>query len=499
MALRDRLLPKTLISSQEVRVPEMALGYLVAPFCAMVANAVFGSYLNRYYVDVLGWTRFGAFATLLPIVSSILVIAGNLYVGSLIDRTRTSAGKARPYLIAAAPLAVVAIVLLLMTPREGSAGIQMLWIALTYNLYYAVAYPCYFTAHSSLVALSTRDQDKRGILATLSNASSVAAAGIGASVLAPILLQPFMFVAGDSGSIDVAASYANWRILSIAFALVTAAGIMLEYLFTRERVTEEGLDDDAPASTENRSVREHIAACTGDRTWRLVMLFVLVFQFGQLCKNASMSFYCRWMFDAATGSATPEAASAALMSAMGMIGGIPAGPGMLIAWPLAKRIGKRHAIMYGLIFALAGGLVAFLNVNSFPVVAASVVLKAIGIIPAQFVLLALISDVLDRLEEKNGFRSDGFTMSLYSSVMVGLGGLGTGIINGMLTFSGYSNVGYAVDPATNTLIDDLATWAGPVVYQQLGGTGAVLALAYLGIDVISFAISILLLRRIDLD
>ena len=56
----DRLLPPTLSTSSEVRLPEMALGCLVAPFCAMVANAVFGSYLNRYYVDVLGWTRFGA-------------------------------------------------------------------------------------------------------------------------------------------------------------------------------------------------------------------------------------------------------------------------------------------------------------------------------------------------------------------------------------------------------------------------------------------------------
>ena len=60
-------------------------------------------------------------------------------------------------------------------------------------------------------------------------------------------------------------------------------------------------------------------------------------------------------------------------------------------------------------------------------------------------------------------------------------------------------MGYAVDPATNALIDNLATWTGTVVYQQLGGTGAVLALAYLGIDVISFVVSLLLLRRVDLD
>ena len=85
-------------------------------------------------------------------------------------------------------------------------------------------------------------------------------------------------------------------------------------------------------------------------------------------------------------------------------------------------------------------------VSSVLVVAASVVLKGIGIIPAQYVLLALISDVLDQLEEANGFRSDGLTMSIYSSVMVGLGGLGISLINGLLAFSGYSNVGYAVDP-----------------------------------------------------
>ncbi len=41
----------------------MVIGYFLAPFCAMLANSIFGAYLNRYYVDVLGWTKFGAFAT----------------------------------------------------------------------------------------------------------------------------------------------------------------------------------------------------------------------------------------------------------------------------------------------------------------------------------------------------------------------------------------------------------------------------------------------------
>ena len=463
----EKFLPPTRIQSANVKIQEMLLGYLAAPFCAMIANAVFASYLNRYYVDVLGWTKFGVFASLLPIVSSFVVILGNLMVGQWIDNTRTAAGKARPYLILSIPLVAAAVLLLFMTPTGAGSGAQMLWIAVTYNLYYALAYPCYYTAHSSLVSLSTRNANQRGLLATLSNASTVAAAGVGASILAPILLQPFMFVSGPEG-IDMAASYRNWRVLSIAFALLSAAGIVLEYFFTRERITEEAMT--LNLKEEKIPMRKHIEACTKDRCWWLVILFVLVFQFGQLCKNSSMSFYSRWMFDSVINAANPENASAALMSTLGLVGGLPSAVGMFIAWPLANKLGKKRSIVIGLAFALAGGLVAFVNVNSFPVVVFAVVLKGIGIIPAQYVMLALISDILDHLEAKNGFRSDGFTMSLYSSIMVGLGGLGMGIINAMLTFSGYSNVGYPVDPATVTLIDNLESWTGGIIYRQLGGT-----------------------------
>ena len=489
-------LPPTRIKSSSVKIQEMLFGYLAAPFCAMISNAVFGSYLNRYYVDVLGWTKFGVFATLLPMLSSFVVILGNLMVGQWIDNTRTAAGKARPYLLISIPMVAVAIILMFMTPTEASAPVQMIWIAVTYNLYYALAYPCYYTAHSSLVSLSTRNASQRGLLATLSNASTVAAAGVGASIIAPILLQPLMFVSGPNG-IDITASYANWRIISIAFALLSAVGIILEYFFTRERITEESLN--LNLKEEKIPMSQHIKACTSDKYWRLVILFILVFQFGQLCKNSSMSFYSRWMFDSVVNSANPESASAAIMSPLGLVGGLPAALGMFVAWPLANKIGKKRSIVIGLAIAAVGGLIAFLNVNSFPIVCTAVVLKGIGIIPAQYVMLALISDILDHLEAKNGFRSDGFTMSLYSSIMAGLGGLGMGIINAMLTFSGYVNTGYAVDPATVTMLDDLSTWTGDIIYRQMGGTEQVLAFVYLGVDIIAGILAILLLWKMDVE
>ena len=52
----DSPLARTKITSANVKPREMLLGYFVGPFCAFISNAIFGSYLNRYYSDVLGWT-----------------------------------------------------------------------------------------------------------------------------------------------------------------------------------------------------------------------------------------------------------------------------------------------------------------------------------------------------------------------------------------------------------------------------------------------------------
>ncbi|WP_418969092.1 MFS transporter [Alloscardovia omnicolens] len=445
----DSPILKTRITSAQVKPPEMILGYFVGPFMAFISNAIFASYLNRYYSDVLGWTdtsRFGMFSSMLPMVSVIFVIAGNLVVGRLIDNTRTSQGKARPYMFLSIPFVVVAIALLFLTPTGTSPAVQMVWIAVSYNLYYAVAYPLFYTAHSSMVALSTRNSHQRGLLATLSNASGVAAVGVGASILVPILLQSYLFVDGGAGGIDTAASYAHWRVVMIVLCILTAVGIMLEYYFTRERITEENMK--LNIVEEKLSMARQAKVCMSNAYWWIIIAYFLLFQLSGMVKNGSMSYYTRWMFD----GINTEAGAGAAMSTLGLIGGIPTAIGMLIASPIANKFGKRNSVAWGMVIAVAGGAVSLLNVHSLPIVIIGVVLKGIGSIPAMYVTLALLSDVLDHLEAKNGFRSDGFTMSVYGAIMVGMTGLGNGLINAMLSAVGYNPLATAQNIAVQNVL-----------------------------------------------
>ena len=458
---------KTKIVSANVKPGEMILGYFIGPFLALISNAIFGSYLNRYYSDVIGWTDtsvYGVFSAVLPMISVVFVILGNLLAGRLIDKTRTVQGKARPYMFISAPIITIAISLLFLTPMDKSIQIRMVWIAVSYNLYYAVAYPFFYTAHSSMVALSTRNSHHRGVLATLSNASAVAAVGIGASIVIPVLLQSFIFKE-TNGIIDQAASYKNWQIVMIVLCIITFLAIIFEYYFTRERVTEENIKLDIKEKPV--SMLKQVKACVNNRYWWLIVIYFLLFQLAGLIKNGSMSFYSRWIFD----SVSDETTAGRAMAALGLIGGMPTALGIFFAWPIARKLGKQKAIILGLIITVTAGSVGLFNPHNFITVCIGRFFRSIGSVPAMYVSLALMSDILDHLEAKNGFRSDGFTMSVYGSIMVGLMGIGNGVINTLLTSSGY-------DPS-------LAV-QNPHVQRML-------IICFLGIEKVSYAILIIIM------
>lgn len=129
-------LTKSRITSDDVKMPEMLLGYFIGPFGALLSSGIFTSILQNYFTDVLKLDL--GFLTTLQLVSTVLIVASNLIVGQLIEHTKALAGKARPWILLSALTLSVASVLMFIVPFEGMA--KMVWIAIAYNLYYAVAF-----------------------------------------------------------------------------------------------------------------------------------------------------------------------------------------------------------------------------------------------------------------------------------------------------------------------------------------------------------------------
>ena len=123
------------ITSENVTTLEMLLGYFIGPFGALLSSGIFTSILQNYFTDVLKLNL--GFLTTLQMLSTVLIIAANLIVGQLIERTRCLAGKARPWILLSAVTLSTASILMFIVPFEGT--MKLVWIAVAYNLFYAAA------------------------------------------------------------------------------------------------------------------------------------------------------------------------------------------------------------------------------------------------------------------------------------------------------------------------------------------------------------------------
>lgn len=414
------------IKSTDVKMPEMLIGYFIGPFGALLASGIFTSILQNYFTDVLKLDL--TFLTTLQLVSTILIVGANLIVGQLIERTHCLAGKARPWILLSALTMSIGSVLMFIVPFEGL--MKMIWVAIAYNLFYAVAYPIYNTANSTLIPLSTRNSKQRGALASFTNVAGLGVMGAGSMVF-PILVS---FALKENQHL--------WFLTMLAVAIFSALTIYLQFLFTRERVTEESMQTQKADSdgTKERiaadpSLSKQLKAVAGEKTWWIVMLFYLGFQWSGAMKNGSMSYFCKWVLDNSFfGTADAWGASQSLLS---ICGAVPMALAAIVVLPLCNRYGKRIVCMIGMLFGALGGIIAILGNGQIIPVAIGVALKCLGSAPACYVILALLADVIDHIEYKTGLRTDGLTMSIYSSVMVAATPICNSIFSALLNVTGY--------------------------------------------------------------
>ena len=469
------------LRSRNVGKKEMWLGYLLGPCGALLFNAVMGTYLNVYYTDVLGlgmvWG--GLFLVLFPIFSKIVDAITNVVMGAIIDRTRTKQGKARPWLLLSAPLVAISGIVLFLIPEMNEVA-TVIWVVVSYNLYYSVAYTMYNMSHNLMVPLSTRNSSQRGVLAVFNNVASVMMSGIVVALIFPMLIIP-----------SLGTSKGLWIGAMAALSAISLPLILLEYFFTKERVTAES----AGTIEKKIPLRLQLKAVFSDRYMLVLLAYFLLFTVTSQIKNIALPYYCNYVLGTYNDGITQTMVS--------VLGGIPMGIGIFAVWPLAKKFGKKNVTVAGFFIYALGGAICWLFPTNLPLFLVGQFVKNIGGLPCAYVFMALFSDTLDHLEWKNGFRSDGIAMSAYSVITTAAAGICTGIFNGGLSASGYlaPETASEAPDLTSALQKVIANSDGTysVIYNQPSSVITTLVLFFVGIETIGGIVYALMLMGVNVE
>lgn len=461
------MLPESRIVSADVQKSEKWLGYLLGPMGALLLNAVLATYLNVYYTDVLDLTPLwgGAFLTVFPIVSKVIDAVTNVIMGYVIDRTKTGEGKARPWLLVSAPLVCVSGILLFTVP-EGNKTAEVIWVMLSYNLFYSFSYTIFNMSHNLMAPLSTRNTEQRGQLSVFNQIASIMMSGILVALIFPMVIMPALGV--DKG---------KWITVMSVLSAVALPLTVVEYYFTKERVTLEG----GGQEEEKPPFAAQLKAIFTDRYMVVILVYFLIYTVGASIKNLGLVYFCNYVLGTYNDGRTQTLIS--------VIGGVPMGIGIFAVWPLARKFGKRNVTLAGFILYAIGSGICWAFPTNMAVVLTGQFIKNIGGLPCSYVFMALFADVLDHMEWKSRFRVDGVAMSIYNIIAVSVIGICTGVFNAMLAKAGYAAPYY--------------NEAGALIAAQTQTVKNAITFAFVGLETITGIILAVLLifltveKRID--
>ena len=403
------------VHSKNVEPKEKWFGYLLGPCGALLLNAVLATYLNVYYTDVLKLgTIWGGFVLVaFPLASKVIDAITNIVMGYVIDRTHTKQGKARPWLLLSAPLVALSGVLLFAVPNA-NLGIQAIWVTISYNLFYSFAFTIFSMSHSLMTPLSTRNTTQRSGLAVFNQISNVMMSGIVVALVFPMIVMPYLGV--DKG---------RWMLVMCIISIIALPLTLLEYYFTKERVTEEnagGEEKKIPFLTQLKVVLT-------DKYMIIMLVYFLIYTVGVSLKNLGLVYYCNYVLGTYNDGKTQMLLS--------VIGGIPMGLGIFLVGPLAQKFGKKNVTVVGFLLYALGSALCWMAPKNMVLVLIGQFIKNIGGLPCAYVFMALFADGLDHIEWKSGIRCDGMAMSVYNIIAVATVGIATSLFNALLTGAGY--------------------------------------------------------------
>lgn len=413
------------IKSANVQSSERWLGYFAGPGMLFIAYYVIaGTYLNVFYTDVLKVSGIwgGLFLTIMPVISKIIDAITNIVMGQIVQKTKTRQGKARPWVLISGPIVAIAGILLYAVPNS-SETVQVIWITISYNLYFALAFTIYNMSHTLMVPLSTRNTKQRDGLALFNNMGTAMLPGALVYMLFPLLAIPWMGV--DKG---------RWLTVMSIFSIISLVAAFVEYFFTKERITEDSSSkekDEIPFKTQ-------LKMCFSDKYWVLIIIFWLVWQIYNNWMSTSLVYYCNWVL-----GTYGDGGTQAILNAVGQA---PLGFGVFLLWPIAKKLGKRKTLMFGMLLSAAGALIGWLQPHNMMVVILSLLIRSFGLLPT-YLMAAMLAEALDHIEWKNGVRCDGFSASMVSITVT----MGMGIAIGLFNL-GLGVLGYQAPAADGTWV-----------------------------------------------
>ena len=399
------------------------LGYMFGDFGNDFSFILASTFLLKFYTDVM--------AVPAAVVGTIMMIARfvdavtDVTMGRICDKSKTlPAGKFKPWILRMCWFVAAASFLMYQSAlADANMTVKIAYLTVTYLLWGSVFYTSINIPYGSMASAISPEPDDRQSLSTFRTMGGMLA-GIFTNVLPPLIVYDTVM---EDGVKMTVLNGPKFTMMAGIFAVASIGCYLLCYKLVTERVRVEN-----PTLENQKPQMNSVGTMLKNAVTNRALLSIICASIVMLLAQLTMQQMAAYVFPNYYNNATAQSASTAFMG-VGMI------VAAIVAKPLAKKFGKAEVSVVTNLFAGVVLVVCWVvkpaNVWVF---SGFQMLVWLGLGIFSMVSWALITDVIDYSEIKNGVREDGQIYSLYSFARKLGQALSAGVSGWLLQAIGYS-------------------------------------------------------------
>lgn len=391
------------------------IGYMFGDFGNDLTFLLSSSILLKFYTDVMDVDAY--------VVGIIMMIARfvdaftDVAMGRICDKSKmTPAGKFKPWIRRmCGPVAIVSFLMYQSSLSGLPKPAKIAYLFITYILWGSVFYTSINIPYGSMASAISGNPDDRQSLSTFRTMGGVLA---GAIIMAVV---PLIIYNKENGNEVI--SGAKFTLVAGICSVLAIICYLLCYHLTTERVR--------PEISQEQLKKNNIGKMLSNAFKNRALISIIVATIFMLISQLTIQQMANYVFPNYYGNAKIQSLSVVMMGGGMIIAAV-------IAKPLSKKFGKAEiSVASNMVAGIVCFLLYFIRPQNVWVYVALQFLCWFGLGIFSMVVWALITDVIDYSEIKNGIREDGSVYALYSFARKLGQALTSGLSGALLSMIGY--------------------------------------------------------------
>lgn len=404
------------------------VGYGSGDVAGNVVYAFLSTFVMIYLTNTVGLNA-GIVGTLIAL-SKLFDGVTDIFFGSMIDKTKSRMGKARPWMLYGYVGCAVTLIGVFAIPESMGQTAQYAWFFIAYSLLNAVFYTANNIAYSALTALITKNSRER-----VEMGSYRFIFAFSTSLLIQSVTIKFVEIMGGRAS--------GWRMVAIIYAVIGLVVNTLSVLSVKELPEEELNNDVSSTVDEKYSLIEAAKLLFSNKYYIMICVTYILQQIYSAMLSMGIYYMMYVLNDEDLSPIFSWAINIPLIIAL-----------LITPWLVAKWQGLYKLNLVGYAVGTIGRalVVVAAYMGSVPLMLVFTAVAAFGMGPWQGDMNAVIANCSEYTYMTKKKRVDG---TMYSCTSLGIklgGGIGTAITGWLLEFSKFDkNLDVQLDSCLNML------------------------------------------------